>query len=273
MRVRLPVVAGRFYPSDPSQLRDLIESFLAAALPASGPDPPKALIVPHAGYVYSGPVAGFGYRWLIPWSTQIDRVVLLGTCHTPGVSGLAASSASAFLTPLGSVPVDRSAVERSLQFPQVQIHDVAQDRDHALEVQLPFLQVILQSFTIVPFLVGRADATVVADVLQHDLWDGEHTIFVVSSDLSHHHPYETARRLDQATAEAIERLDDAALSPRSACGRNAIAGLLCAARRHDLCCRTVDLRSSGDTAGPRERVVGYGAWVFVPDSDATGPDA
>jgi AmmeMemoRadiSam system protein B len=268
MRVRPPALAGRFYPADPAQLRDLIQSFLAAATAVERPSQPKALIVPHAGYVFSGPVAGFGYHWLVPWSERINRVVLLGTCHTPGVCGLAASSALAFLTPLGSVPVDRAAVERTLQFPQVQMHDEAQDRDHALEVQLPFLQVILKSFAIVPFLVGRADASAVADVLEQSLWDGDDTILVVSSDLSHHLPYEAARRLDQATAEAIERLDDEALSPRSACGKNAISGLLCAARRRDLRCRTVDLRSSGDTAGPRDRVVGYGAFVFLSDSNA-----
>ena len=265
MRFRPPAVAGRFYPADPNQLRDQVEQFLAA-VSVTVPRRPKALIVPHAGYLYSGPVAASGYAWLAPWSGQIDRVILLGTCHSPGVSGLAASSAEAFQTPLGPVPVDRAAVEASLRFPQVQLDDEAQDRDHALEVQLPFLQVVLGSITIIPFLVGSAEAGAVAEVLQ-PLWDGERTVIIVSSDLSHQHPYEEARRLDQATTRAIERLDGASLGPRSACGRNAIAGLLHAARQHSLHCQTVDLRSSGDTAGPRQHVVGYGAWVFLEQAD------
>jgi AmmeMemoRadiSam system protein B len=264
MRVRPPAVAGRFYPADPERLREQVLRFLADAAP---PDAslPKGLIVPHASYVFSGPVAATGYAWLISRAAAIERVVLLGTCHTPGVSGLAATSAEAFLTPLGSVPVDRAAVEQSQRYPQVQVHDAAHDRDHALEVQLPFLQVVLKSFAIVPFLVGRADAETVAEVLE-TLWDGDRTVIVVSSDLSHHQPYEEAHRLDRATAEAIEHLDGGALGARSACGRNAIAGLLTAAWRNDLRPRTVDLRSSGDTAGPRERVVGYGSWVFLPST-------
>ena len=150
--------------------------------------------------------------------------------------------------------------------PRCSIDDEAHDRDHALEVQLPFLQVVLGSFAIVPFLVGKADAGTVAEILE-PLWDGDRTLIVVSSDLSHQHPYEEARRLDQATAKAIEQLHGEALGPRSACGRNAIVGLLHTARQHGLNCRTVDLRSSGDTAGPRQRVVGYGSWVFLPQAD------
>jgi len=227
--------------------------------------------VPHAGYVFSGPVAASGYAWLTSHAESIDRVVLLGTCHTPGIDGLATAFVDAFQTPLGSVPVDRVAVEYALRLPQVQIDEQAHDRDHALEVQLPFLQVVLSSFTIVPFLVGRAAAASVAEVLEGPLWDAERTLFVVSSDLTHHLPYEESRRLDAATARAIERLAEDSLGPRSACGRNAIAGLLHAARHHTLTCRTVDLRSSGDTAGPRDRVVGYGAWVFLPSSGESSP--
>jgi AmmeMemoRadiSam system protein B len=265
MKVRPPVVAGRFYPADPEVLRGQVVQFLAASS-TEVQGRPKALIVPHAGYVYSGPVAAAGYAWMVPWPEQVERVVLLGTCHTPGVSGLAATSAAAFQTPLGCVSVDRAAVDESLRFSQARLDDNAHDRDHALEVQLPFLQVVLGSFEIVPFLVGRADAETVDEVLE-PLWDGDRTLVVVSSDLSHQHTYEKARRLDQATAKAIEQLHGAALGPNSACGRNAIRGLLCAARRHRLTCRTVDLRSSGDTAGPRQRVVGYGAWVFLPQAD------
>jgi AmmeMemoRadiSam system protein B len=191
-------------------------------------------------------------------------VVLLGTCHTPGIESLATTGCEDFDTPLGSVPVDRAAIEAALRLPRVLVHEEAQLRDHALEVQLPFLQVVLGSFAIAPFLVGRVDPPAVAEVLE-TLWDGDSTFFVVSSDLSHYRSYDEARRLDRETATAIEGLDAAALGPGSACGRLAIAGLLEAARRHGLGCRTVDLRSSGDTAGPRERVVGYGAFVFTPE--------
>jgi AmmeMemoRadiSam system protein B len=174
MKVRPPTVAGLFYPSDPHRLREQIHGYLAGASPP-GPGRPKALIAPHAGYVFSGPVAASGLAWLVPWSATIERVVLLGTCHTPGVSGLATSSDQAFETPLGNVLVDRAAVDQCLQLPQVHIHDGAQRSDHALEVQLPFLQVVLGNFVIVPFLVGRADQDEVAEVLE-TLWDGDATL-------------------------------------------------------------------------------------------------
>ena len=270
MKIRLPVVAGRFYPADPGALREHVQGLLAAAPPPPR-SLPKGLIVPHAGYVYSGPIAATGYAWLGPWAETIDRVILLGTCHTPGIKGLAATSADAFLTPLGQVPVDRPSVLAALEDPQVRLHDAASNCDHALEVQLPFLQLVLESFAIIPFLVGQADKEAVADVLEA-LWDGDRTIIVVSSDLTHHLPLEAARVRDRVTAGAIERLDGAALGPRSACGRNAIAGLLTAAQRHGLWSRTVDLRTSGDTAGPRQSVVGYGAWVFLREHAALPPD-
>lgn len=273
MKVRLPAVAGRFYPDDPGALRHQVHRLLAdAPAPEGGGSQPKGLIVPHAGYMYSGPIAATGYAWLLPWAETIERVILLGTCHTPGIEGLAATSADAFLTPLGQVPVDRPSVLRALDYPQVQLHDAASNRDHAIEVQLPFLQLVLKSFAIVPFLVGQADKDAVADVLDA-LWDGDRTIIVVSSDLTHHLPHEIARLRDRATADAIERLDAAALGPRSACGRNAIAGLLAAAQRHGLSSRTVDLRTSGDTAGPRQSVVGYGAWVFLQEDAWVPADA
>jgi AmmeMemoRadiSam system protein B len=270
VKVRLPVVAGHFYPADPGALRQQVQRLLADA-PTPQASQPKGLIVPHAGYVYSGPIAATGYAWLVPWAETIQRVILLGTCHSPGIKGLAATSADIFLTPLGQVPVDRPSVQAALRYPQVLLSDVASDRDHAIEVQLPFLQLVLESFAIVPFLVGQADKDAVADVLDA-LWDGDRTIIVVSSDLTHHLPIEEARLRDRVTADAIERLDGAALGPRSACGRNAIAGLLTAAQRHGLCSRTVDLRTSGDTAGPRQSVVGYGSWVFSREHTAPPGD-
>ncbi len=258
--VRRAVVAGRFYPEDPGELRERIRSDLgrSAMRPVDGV---KALIVPHAGYVYSAPVAASGYAALGSRASEVERVLLLGTCHFPEVDGLAATSAGAFETPLGTVPVDIAAVSKALTFPEVETRDEIHCRDHALEVQLPFLQVVLDRFQIIPLLVGRASATIVAELLEA-FWDGGATLIVVSSDLSHYLSYVEARETDQATAEAIEGLDEQALEPRSACGRNAIAGLLQASRRHRLKCRTVDLRNSGDTAGRSDRVVGYGAFVF-----------
>ncbi|QEH36068.1 hypothetical protein OJF2_46260 [Aquisphaera giovannonii] len=268
MNVRTPAVAGRFYEAEPHRLRGDVRRMLDEAAPAGGGGA-EALIVPHAGYAYSAPVAASGYAWLMPRASEIRRVILLGTCHTAGVEGLAASGAAAFETPLGAVPVDREAVGRVAGLEGVSVRDDVHARDHALEVQLPFLQVVLDRFAIVPFLVGAASPGEVAGVIDA-LWDAPGTAVVVSSDLSHYHGYEEARRMDEATARAIEAMDESALGPGSACGRFAIAGLLRAARERGLACRMVDLRSSGDTAGRRDRVVGYGAFVLLDDAEEEG---
>ncbi len=260
MRVRAPAVAGLFYPADASTLRRLVTELLATTR-ARPEGRPKALIVPHAGYVYSAPIAASGHACLELQQPPIQRVVLLGTCHTPNVKGMATTTADFFETPLGRVAVDRAGVENALRFPQVRVNDHTHARDHALEVQLPFLQVVLNSVEIVPFLVGQTDSGAVCEVLE-SLWGGEETLLMVSSDLSHHHSYDQAKALDRATAKAIEELDGASLGPSSACGRHAIAGLLLAAHGAHLTCCRLDLRNSGDTAGPRDHVVGYGAWLF-----------
>lgn len=261
--IRPPAVAGTFYPAGPQRLRALVRSLLAAA-PPPGPEAarPKALIVPHAGYVYSGPIAASGYARLAPGRTEVRRVVLLGTAHS-AVAGLASSGAEGFATPLGVVPLDLEVRDRLRDLLQVHEDDPAHRRDHALEVQLPFLQETLADFAIVPLLVGRAAPEHVAEVLDR-LWGGPETLVVVSSDLSHYHDHATACRLDSETARAIEDLAPDRIGPASACGHRAIAGLLTAARRHRLNAATLDLRTSGDTAGPRDRVVGYGAFAFTP---------
>jgi len=261
--IRPPAVAGRFYPRDPVELRKLIETLLSNARPPPGPAP-KALIAPHAGYIYSGPIAASGYARWVAARDRIKRVVLLGPSHFVPFVGLAASSAEAFATPLGVVRVDVDAVQRVLSLPQVSLLDTAHAREHSLEVQLPFLQVVLDDFVLVPLAVGEAGAKAVNQVLQL-LWGGPETRFVISSDLSHDLDSDAARRLDQATAEAIEGLRPEDLGEAQACGRIPILGLLEAARKRHLRARTVDLRNSGDTAGPHERVVGYGAFVFEED--------
>lgn len=257
--IRPPAVAGMFYPDDPDVLREQVLDLLRAA-PAAGP-PPKAVIVPHAGYIYSGPIAASAYVRIAKAHADIRRVVLLGPAHRVAFNGIAASSAAAFTTPLGSVPVDQKALRLIDDLPQVRVFDTAHAAEHSLEVQLPFLQLALDDFTLVPLVVGDATPEQVDEVLER-LWGGAETLIVISSDLSHYHDYDSARRLDQATSRAIEALREQDIGHDHACGRIPVNGLLQTARHHGLRARTVDLRNSGDTAGGRDRVVGYGAYVF-----------
>jgi AmmeMemoRadiSam system protein B len=258
--IRPAAVAGRFYPADPVELRDLVLLLLAQAPPATGPVP-KAIISPHAGYLYSGPIAASAHARFGPARGQVKRVVVLGPSHFVAVDGLAATSAEGFATPLGTVPVDVEAIRRLHSLRQVAVLDEAHAREHSLEVQLPFLQTVLADFSLVPLAVGDATPDEISQVLE-TLWGGPETRFVISSDLSHYYDFQTAQRVDRATAEAIETLRPAAITEDQACGRAPIRGLLHAAKRHGLRARTIDLRNSGDTAGPREQVVGYGAFAF-----------
>jgi MEMO1 family protein len=264
MTIRPPAVAGRFYPAAPDRLRTAVAEMLAGVPPSAGPAP-KALIAPHAGYAYSGVVAAAAFAQLRNAPPGIERVVVIGPAHYVPVAGVAAPSADAFETPLGRVPVDRQALATIADLPFVAPEDGAHAPEHALEVELPFLQAVLEDFAIVPLLVGDAVTEQIADVLRR-LWGGPETMIVVSSDLSHYHDDRTARRLDAATAAAIERGDWARLGPSDACGFLPIAGLLMEARQHGLAARRLDLRNSGDTAGDRASVVGYGAWTFEPMS-------
>lgn len=259
--VRAPAVAGQFYPADARELRAQVRALLDVVRPAAADSVPKAVIAPHAGYVYSGPVAASLYARLAPARDRIRRVVLLGPAHRVAFDGLALSSAAAFTTPLGEVPLDAAARARLLNLPQVRILDEAHRAEHSLEVQLPFLQEVLTEFTLVPLVVGDATPEEVSEVIE-TLWGGAETLIVISSDLSHYHDYATARRLDAATSRAIEALCPQDIHHEDACGRNPVNGLLLSARRHGLRARTLDLRNSGDTAGPRDRVVGYGAYAF-----------
>jgi len=258
-RQRYPAVAGLFYPDESAELRDAVQGLLAAVEP-SGP-PPKAIIAPHAGYVYSGPVAASAYAQVLPLASTVRRVVLLGPTHRVAFSGIAMSAADAFLTPLGAVPVDSDAFDLIADLPHVRLLEAAHAQEHSLEVQLPFLQAALADFKLVPLVVGEASPDVVAQVLER-LWGGPETLIVVSSDLSHYHDYATARRMDLETSAQIESLSRAEIDGDHACGCRPVNGLLRAARRHGLHARLLDLRSSGDTAGPRDRVVGYGAYAF-----------
>ncbi len=263
--IRPPAVAGQFYPADPERLEAQVERYLTAAnAPEDCLDPPlvKAIIAPHAGYVYSGPIAASAYVHLACSDVPIRRFILIGPAHFAPVRGLATSSAAAFDTPLGRVPVDEAARELILSLPQVSVSDSAHAPEHCLEVQLPFLQALFPDFTFVPLLVGDIAPDKVAEVLER-LWGGPETRIVVSSDLSHYYANETARLLDRETAAAIVALEPDALREDAACGREAIAGLLRVARAHGMAAAAVDLRHSGDTGGPPDRVVGYGAFTFV----------
>ena len=262
MAVREPAVAGQFYPGDAAGLRAAVAGYLGQAADQAEAEAraPKALIAPHAGYVYSGAVAASAYVRLAAAAKKIRRVVLLGPAHRVAFAGLALPGAEGFATPLGIVPVDGEAVTRIAPLAQVRSLASAHEGEHSLEVHLPFLQMVLGAFSVLPLVVGSASAAQVAEVLEA-LWGGDETLIVVSTDLSHYHDYQTARAMDAATSEAIEALDERRIGPEDACGRVPVSGLLVAARAHGLSARMVDLRSSGDTAGPRDRVVGYGAYV------------
>jgi len=262
-RNRAPAVAGSFYPADAQALRDVLRLYLDRARRNSAIDTvPKALIAPHAGYIYSGQVAANAFVLLEGARGLVERVVLLGPSHRVAFVGLAVPGSTTFETPLGSVPIDQGARDALRRLPFVHVRDDAHQWEHCLEVQLPFLQEVLESFAVLPIAVGEATSQQVCEALEA-LWGGGETLIVISSDLSHYHDYATAKRMDAATAAAIESLDSQRIGRDDACGRVAVQGLLHAARRHSLVPHTLDLRSSGDTAGGRDEVVGYGAWAFT----------
>jgi len=259
-RVRSPAVAGMFYPSDPAQLKRDVAAMLAQA--DARVTPPKALIVPHAGYVYSGPVAARAYATLADARDRIRKVVLLGPSHRVYFKGLAAPLADEFATPLGTIAVDQRRIDQLAgRYPFVQRLPDAHVQEHSLEVHLPFLQAQLDDFELIPLVVGDATPEQVAQVL-NDLWGDDSTLIVISTDLSHYHDYATAKKLDGETASLIEHLQPEALSGERACGFLPVSGLLLAARQRGIRPERLDLRNSGDTAGPRDQVVGYGAWAL-----------
>lgn len=258
--IRPHAVAGSFYPADPGQLQAMLKGLLDA-VPAVASAVPKALIAPHAGYIYSGPIAASVYARLAPARAAIRRVVLMGPSHRVPFRGLAASPAEEFVTPLGSVPVDQEAIRALSDLPYFGYLEEAHRLEHSLEVHLPFLQTVLDDFSLVPIVAGDASAEQVGTVLER-LWGGAETLIVVSSDLSHYHDYATARKMDSATSDAIVALNPDDIGYQDACGRVPVGGLLLAARRLCLHGECVDLRNSGDTAGTHDRVVGYGGYVF-----------
>ncbi len=263
--IREPAVAGKFYPAQASELTKMVAACLKQANPmATSPTYlPKAIIVPHAGFIYSGEIAANAYACLTTLSDQIKKVVLLGPAHTVAFHGLAASSTACYRTPLGEVSIDQTLQQRVLALPQVRVFDDVHFAEHSLEVQLPFLQTLLTDFTLLPLVVGNATPDKVAEVLE-TVWGGDETLIVISSDLSHYHDYQTAVAKDKNTSDAIIELRYQALAHDCACGRNSIKGLLYLAHNIELEGQLLDLRNSGDTAGDKQRVVGYGAYHFFP---------
>ena len=273
--VRPPAVAGSFYPGDAAELANSVQSLIREAMAQGhrgGPTLPKAIIAPHAGYVYSGPIAASVYARFSASRNAVNRIILLGPAHRVAVRGLAVPSHSEFATPLGVVPLDRGMIDTIKALPQVHEFDATHAAEHSLEVHLPFLQHIFESFALVPIVFGDAEPQEVADVLRA-LWGGPETLIVVSSDLSHYHDYDTAKSMDSTTSNAITNLQADSISDQGACGRMPIRGLLHLAKEFGLRASAIDVRNSGDTAGPRDAVVGYGGYVFEGATSATSTTA
>jgi AmmeMemoRadiSam system protein B len=260
MRARPPVFAGTFYSDKPQELAAAVKSYVAKAAPAATPTPAKAVVVPHAGYIYSGPIAGTAYAALASRGDQIERVILLGPSHRVAFAGVATSSAGTFATPVGPVALDREAVASLVQTGLAREFEPAHENEHSLEVQLPFLKQLFPAARVVPLLAGDDDWQAAVRVL-NNLWGGDETVIVVSSDLSHYHDYATAQKLDADTAQTMERLAAGQVDHEQACGATGINALLALVADKGLALTTLDLRNSGDTAGPKNRVVGYGAFA------------
>ncbi len=258
--VRPAAVAGLFYPGKPEALAGSVDALLAAAKPATIDAIPKAIIAPHAGFIYSGPIAASIYALLIPARTRIKRVVLLGPTHRVTIHGIALPGTAAFTTPLGAIPIDAEHVKKLMALPFVGASSEAHRLEHSLEVHLPFLQKVFAEFTLTPLAVGRASAEQVAAVIDM-LWGGEETLFVVSSDMSHYLPYAEAQATDRATAQAIVELRTD-INHHQACGATPVIGLNLLAQQRRLKSELIDLRNSGDTAGDKSRVVGYASFAY-----------
>ncbi|MBW3564249.1 MAG: AmmeMemoRadiSam system protein B [Acidobacteria bacterium] len=260
--IRRAAVAGSFYPAEPEVLGRDVDRMLREARPRREEKLPRALIVPHAGYVYSGSVAAEAYRLLESHIGRINRVLLLGPSHFVPFDGHAVPASDGFMTPLGTVELDAEGRDRLSELDHVIVSDLPHQREHSLEVQLPFLQRIFESVPLLlPVAVGTARAEQTAEIIRSE-WNRDGTLVLISTDLSHYLPYDDARRADARTAEAIRSFDFEAIRDRDACGRYPLRGALLAAKEDELTIHELDLRNSGDTAGPRSEVVGYGAWVI-----------
>jgi len=256
---RAPAVAGMFYPADSNVLQTQVNEFIHEK-PYASTTVPKAIIVPHAGTIYSGSIAAAAYRTLLPYRHVIRKVILLGPAHRVYLNGLALPTVDQFQTPLGEINLDTKTIKSLVtEFSQISFSDRAHAEEHSLEVQLPFLQEILASFRLIPFVVGETSQQQVAEVIDQ-LWGGEECLIIISTDLSHFHNYSEALKLDHLTATLIESFQGEHLEDGSACGRFPLRGLLQIAQQRNMSIQRLDLRNSGDTAGGKDQVVGYGSW-------------
>src|SRR5437764_6278800 len=271
--VRAAAVAGMFYPADPRSLNAELDELLGGIVaPAPRLGFPKALVVPHAGYIYSGPVAAHAYDELAAARGTVRRVVLLGPVHRVPVRGLAVPTVDAFATPLGNIALDPAALAAARELPHVVASDLAHQQEHALEVQLPFLQRQLGEFTLAPFAVGDATVAEVAQVIER-LWGGPETLIVLSTDLSHYHPYPRACEIDRATVSRIASFATD-LDHHEACGATPLNGFLAAAREHSLSIKLLAACNSGDTAGGKGQVVGYSSFaLYEPGAEVSLDEA
>jgi MEMO1 family protein len=264
--IRPTAVAGLFYPASSNELVQLVDNELSQVTLKSEHHP-LAIIVPHAGYIYSGAIAASVFKYLQNFRSIIKRVLLIGPSHRVAFQGLALSNADYFQTPLGNVRLDKHGQEKLLNIPDIQIIDQAHANEHSIEVQLPFLQQVLDDFSLIPIVAGHASAELVSQAI-NTVWDGEETMVVVSSDLSHYHDYKTAQLLDNTTSKSIVDLDYTAISSANACGYVGVNGLLLCAKKRQLKASIIDVRNSGDTAGDKNSVVGYGGYLFEEQTHA-----
>ncbi len=259
--IRPAAVAGTFYPGTPQELKAMLVQLLGDVDDQQSDSVPKALVAPHAGYVYSGSMAARAYATLKPARDLITRVVLLGPCHRVALKGLALSSADGFTTPLGDIEIDKITSKKIENLPQVSTFDQTHAAEHSLEVHLPFLQMVLGDFKLIPLVVGDCSKEDVAQVLD-TLWGGGETLIVISTDLSHFLDYDAAVEIDTQTCHAIEQMEPDNIGRDQACGRIPLKGLLTLAKYKNMHIETLGINNSGDTAGDKDRVVGYGSWAF-----------
>lgn len=278
---RKAAVAGLFYPESPRDLANQVDYYLDKAKPAADAQiknnlkfespQPKALIVPHAGYIYSAVTAAKAYLTLINYTNDIKRVVLIGPAHRFYFKGIALSSASHFCTPLGDIPTDLDLHSLLLRDPNVQIMDNAHAEEHSLEVQLPFLQTLLGDFAIIPIIIGDAAIEDVRNIIEAT-WGGRETLIIISSDLSHFEDYEETRSIDKHTRNAIESLNEELIQKHQACGSIGVKSMIRAALVHRLNVDTLHMCNSGDNSSDKKRVVGYGSWAFTPKGESKKAD-
>lgn len=258
-RSRPPAVAGTFYPDNPNTLRNDVLQYISDAKAIHGPRP-KFLIVPHAGYIYSGSTAAYAYRHIKPYGEGITRVVLMGPAHRVPLRGLAIPSMSQFSSPLGDINLDEQNLEKLEALDFVSVNDTAHALEHSLEVQLPFLQSVLNEFTLTPIIVGKCSPKELA-MLINILWGGNETLFICSTDLSHYHAYSDAKKIDAITCDKIKNIQNN-ISGEQACGCYPLNGVLQVAQERHLEVKQLYYCNSGDTAGAQDAVVGYGAFII-----------